>query len=101
MPQSWLRSMQGRGRVRPHPGRHHGRPLAEDLTHACRVITWGSGAAVLALLWGLQVESHMPEWIAEQGNTDESRLTMFRRLAWAQWRMSEIASGEAIARLLQ
>jgi hypothetical protein len=65
-----------------------------------RCITWGSGAAVKALLWGIRVESHMPDWIAQQNNTDEGRLAMFRRIAWAQWTLDDFASGYAFARLL-
>jgi hypothetical protein len=64
------------------------------------VITWGSGAAVRALLRGIPVESHMPNWIAAQDNTDAGRLAMFRRLAWANWRLSEIADGVPFRRLL-
>ncbi len=43
----------------------------------------------------------MPHWIGEQDNTDAGRLAMFRRLAWAQFRMAEIESGEAFARMLK
>jgi hypothetical protein len=64
------------------------------------VITWGSGAAIKALLWGIQAVSEMPNWIGEQDNTPESRLEMFRRLALAQWELHEIESGEAFACLL-
>jgi hypothetical protein len=42
----------------------------------------------------------MPGWIAEQDNTDAGRLAMLRTLAWAQWRLSEIESGEAFERLI-
>jgi len=88
-------------RVRPHPGKHGTlEGLRVDLIDASSVITWGSGAAVLALMWGLRVESHLRNWIGEQDNTETGRLAMFRRLAWAQWRLDEIATGEPIARLL-
>lgn len=92
--------LRGCTRIRPHPGRHAAKPLADDLARTSRVVTWGSGAAVQALMWGIRVESHMPGWIAEQDNTDAGRLAMFRRLAWAQWRWSEIESGEAFSWLL-
>jgi hypothetical protein len=49
---------------------------------------------------GIPVISEMPNWIAEQDNTDAGRLEMFRRLAWAQWKISEISNGQAIACLL-
>jgi hypothetical protein len=87
-------------RLRPHPGTKPAKPLQDDLARAGRVVTWGSGAAVKALIWGIPVESHMPGWIAEQDNTDAGRLEMFRRLAWAQWTLEEIADGEAFRWLL-
>jgi hypothetical protein len=88
------------GRIRPHPGIRNATPLEDDLAHCGRVVTWGSGAAIKALLWGIPVVSEMPSWIGECEATDRSRLAMFRRLAWAQWRHSEIESGEAFAHLL-
>lgn len=102
MPEGWGEDARKRfgGRLRPHPGQGTAIPLAEDLKSASRVVTWGSGAAVLALMWGVKVTSEMPHWIGEQDNTDQGRLEMFRQLAWAQWRLEEIASGEAFARLL-
>lgn len=103
MPDGWGQSALARfgGRLRPHPGQDGCLPLDEDLKSAGRIITWGSGAAILALMWGVRVLSEMPNWIGEQDNTDQGRLDMFRRLAWAQWRLGEIASGEAFARLLK
>jgi hypothetical protein len=88
------------GRIRPHPGTGPCVPLQDDLARAGRVVTWGSGAAVLALMWGIPVVSEMPGWIAKCDPTDESRLTMFRKLAWSQFRISEIGSGYAFERLL-
>lgn len=99
MPGNW--PQQQGGRVRAHPGRYAAAtPLREDLARCGRVVTWGSGAAVLALVWGCRVESHQPQWIAEQDNTDAGRLAMFRRLAHAQATHEEIRSGDAFARLL-
>jgi len=98
MPGNW--PAQQRGRIRLHPGRGVAKPLREDLAQCGRVITWGSGAAVLALMWGIPVESHQREWIAAQDNTDAGRLAMFRRLAHAQATHGEIRSGDAFARLL-
>lgn len=104
MPRAWTQSALQKyphARVRPHPGRSKdARPLSEDLARCAQVVTWGSGAAVQALMLGIKVHSDMPNWIGEQNNTDEGRLAMFRRLAWAQWRTSEIVSGEAFKRLL-
>lgn len=103
MPLDWPRKAQRRhgGRIRPHPGTRAAVPLELDLAHAGCVVTWGSGAAIRALMWGIPVTSEMPDWIGQQDNTDAGRLGMFRRLAWSQWRLSEIAEGTPIARLLE
>lgn len=97
MPRGWTAP----GRIRRHPGLSPCVPLAEDLAQCGRVVTWGSGAAVKALTWGIPVESHMPNWIAQQDNTDAGRLAMFRELAWSARRISEIESGEAFEWLLK
>lgn len=103
-PAGWLvdaKRMAHPARVRPHPGKgEHVMALEHDLSKAWCVLTWGSGAAVLALMWGCSVLSGLPGWIGEQDNTEEGRLAMFRRLAWAQWRLKEIRNGECFARLL-
>lgn len=100
MPGNWPRMQSGR--IRQHPGRfpEHSVPLREDLKDCGKVVTWGSAAAVQALIWGIPVESHQPGWIAAQDNTQAGRLAMLRSLAWAQWTLDEIASGEPFARLL-
>lgn len=100
MPREWTDSAYTRhkGRVRRHPGTKPAKPLQEDLAKCGRVVTWGSGAAIQALMIGIPVVSDMPDWIGEQDNTDEGRLAMFRRLAWAQWRYHELP--EAFSRLL-
>lgn len=102
MPAGWPEQAQRKsgGRIRAHPGQRACVALEDDLARARAVWTWGSGAAIKALLWGIPVQSEMPFWIGEQDNTDAGRLAMFRRLAWAQWRLSEFKSGEAFARLL-
>lgn len=102
MPNGWAKRAQKRhgGRVRAHPGKSGGSPLEEDLAGCGKVITWGSGAAIKALLMGIPVTSEMPDWIAQQDNTDTGRLEMFRRLAWAQWTLEEIAAGMPFKRLL-
>lgn len=88
------------GRIRRHPGQGEAIPLEQDLRQAGRVITWGSGAAVKALTLGIPVTSEMPNWIGEQDNTDDGRLAMFRRLAWAQFTLEEISDGLPFRRLL-
>lgn len=102
MPKWWAQSAHAHygGRVRLHPGKNRAVDLKDDLARCGRVVTWGSGAAVQALMWGIPVVSEMPRWIAEQNNTDAGRLAMFRRLAWAQWTMEEIRTAEPFARML-
>lgn len=104
MPASWpvkaLKKYQCR--VRSHPGNIKPPKLSleDDLANCRRVITWGSGAAIKALIMGVNVVSEMPNWIGEQDNTEESRLAMFNRLAWAQWTHEEIESGFAFTCLI-
>lgn len=102
MPSGWAEAAQRRhgGRVRRHPGTNMCHPLEDDLEGIGKAVTWGSGAAIKCLLLGVPVVSEMPNWIGEQSNTDTSRLAMFRSLAWAQWRLDEIRSGEVFDRLL-
>lgn len=87
-------------RVRKHPGTNKCVPLEVDLAKASEVRTWGSGAAVKALIWGIRVQSYMPNWCGIQNNSDSGRLEMLRRLAWAQWTLPEIENGDAFAWLL-
>jgi hypothetical protein len=103
MPSDFVQRMRAQypnARVRPHPGTNPAKPLAEDLKRCGRVVTWGSGGAVKALMMGIPVDSYMPEWVGACENTEADRLRMLRELAWAQSRVSEIESGEAFARLL-
>jgi hypothetical protein len=102
MPRQWPQGAIKRygGRIRQHPGKGPGIPLERDLANCQMVVTWGSGAAIKALMIGCKVISEMPNWIAEQDNSEQGRLDMLQRLAWAQWTMAEIESGEAFARLL-
>lgn len=104
MPSNWperMRAQYPHARIRPHPGQRQAVELIADIRNCDRVVTWGSGAAVKALMWGCKVESHMPDWIGACEDTAEDRLRMLRELSWGQARLSEIASGEAFQRLLQ
>ena len=89
------------GRIRKHPGKNQTISLEKDLKSAGKVIVWGSGAGIKALMMGIPVISEMPRWIGEQDNSDKGRLEMFRRLAWAQWTHEEIENGYAFEALLQ
>lgn len=97
-------------RVRLHPGRNDGVPLADDLAKAWACVTWSSGAALKAMLMGVPVFYGLPKWIGGPaalpfGSNIEQpfrgdRLPMFRRLAWAMWSTAEIATGEPFKCLL-
>lgn len=102
MPRDWPQQALARHgwRIRQHPGTKACKALEDDLAKAGRVVTWGSGAAIKALMMGIPVISEMPNWIGSQDNTDAGRLEMFRRLAWAQWTHEEIAEGVPFANLL-
>ncbi len=115
-PHYWAESVQQKlgARIRPHPGNDPPRiSLEDDLRDASGVATWSSGAALKALLLGVPVWYMFPKWIGapaaeflggfskvQANRKDKDRLAMFRRLIWAQWRIEEIASGEAFRWLL-
>lgn len=102
MPGGWATGVAARygARIRPHPGQRAAKSLKQDLEGVGTAVTWGSGAAIKALMMGVSVISEMPRWIGHQDNTEAGRLNMFRTLAWAQWELKEIESGEAFAHLL-
>lgn len=117
MPQDWaektllrLRKKTSRPvRIRRHPGNNAPKvPLADDLRTAYAVVIWSSSAGVHALAEGIPVFCESPYWIlkgaAATGDFDNpvlpDRLPHFQRLAWAQWSVDEIASGEPFRRLL-
>jgi hypothetical protein len=99
-------------RLRRHPGHAKTEPY-DDLRNAHAAVTWGSGAAIKALAFGVPVFHAFPRWIGAPSALsldgsdleaplcdDDARLAMFRRLAWAQWPMADIVSGEAFSWLL-
>ncbi len=95
--------------LRRHPGPDKSEPY-EALRGAHAAITWGSGAAIKALAVGVPVFHEFPRWIGAPAarlgllELEEpwmgDRLPMFERLAWAQWKLAEIESGEAFAWVL-
>lgn len=112
MPLNWVSTAitaNRHARIRQHPGINKCVPLEHDLNKAYAVHTWGSGAAIKALAWGIPVISDMPHWIAKEASSclgallntcERTRLQTFRRLAWAMWRINEIESGFAFDVLL-
>lgn len=115
-PDGWAQATRariGRGRIRPHPGKGSADDLEADLAGAREIVTWHSGAALLALTWGIPVWYGFQQWIGagagrplwewpgEPKRDEAARLAMFRRLAWAQWTLDEIRTGEPIRRLVE
>lgn len=101
------------GRIRKHPGANAPAvTLDEDLSSARCCITWHSAAGMQALLLGVPVFFDCPAWIGgeaaqpysawgvEPKCSDDDRLRMFRRAAWALWTEEEVRSGAAFAHLL-
>jgi hypothetical protein len=116
MPSTWPQNVMGRISqftnrpitVRPHPGLY--RPKEPDFSKTWCAVTWASGAAIKALVAGIPVFYEMKGWIgavvAKYGLRDiedpflGNRLPMFERLAWAQWWLDEIETGEPFVRFL-
>ncbi|HUS98485.1 MAG TPA: hypothetical protein VMX97_17300 [Hyphomicrobiaceae bacterium] len=103
-------------RFRPHPvevgwGRApeiDGAPtiegsLAETLDQAALAVTWNSGAAVEAVLAGVPTiacDEGSPAWPVASHGLEAARIwpereTWAAAMAWRQWSLEEIASGEA------
>lgn len=96
-------------RMRMHPGETPCVDLEYDLKDAAAVVTWGSGAALKALLWGIPVFYGFSRWIGADAAQfwerriefhTRCRLSTFQNLAWSVWNTDEIATGMPIARLL-
>jgi hypothetical protein len=118
MPAHWietvtqrLRQMTARPiRVRLHPGAARP-PLEPDFENCWAAVTWGSGAAIKAIVAGIPVFYDMPNWIGAKGARRLAgadierpylggRLDMLVDISWAQWEVDEIASGFPFKRLL-
>lgn len=118
MPRSWEADVKlriGRKqsvRVRRHPGTSKTGPtLEQDLASARCAVTWGSGAALKAVCFGVPVFYEFPRWIGADGAkfsvndlkhpARPDRWKMLERIAWAQWKVEEVATGEPFKRLLE
>jgi hypothetical protein len=109
MPEQWADRIAAelkneRVRIRHHPGNHRSPvPLEHDLAGAKRVVIWSSSVGIQALLLGVEVDCRAPWWIckAAANSVEDARLPALQRMAWAQWTVDEIASGEPFRRLLE
>jgi hypothetical protein len=117
MPRNWQHSVMQKLplltkrpiKVRPHPGQNkHAYDVYPAFKGAHAVVTWGSGAAIKALHAGVPVFYEFNRWIGASAALTldgadiekpflDDRLPMFQRLAWAQWSLKEIETGDAFA----
>jgi len=98
-------------RIRQHPGNFKPTtPLVADLMGAYACAVWSSGAGVAALIEGIPVVYSAPTWICKTGASaglnnlgygDASRAHALHAMAWGQWTVAEITSGEPFALLLK
>lgn len=114
-----LRPYTGRAvKVLEHPGKPACHPdvvkwLCDNYRGAHACVIWSSGAGIRALIEGVPVIYQAPHWICEAAAAhdlsaiekldgwmnDALRLRALREMAWAQWTIAEIASGEPFVRL--
>lgn len=96
---------------RKHPGiKTPERPLSMDLGQVNQVVVWSSNVATQALIQGLPAFYAAPTIVTAGAAkpllrtttvaTEDERRAAFTRMAWAQWTIDEIDSGEAIKTLL-
>lgn len=114
-PRGWAQDVQKRigGRIRKHPGiMEPEATLEDDLKGVGPVVTWHSGAAIQALIWGHPVWYGFDRWIMADAcapiaaygvspfTGEPSRIAALQRMAWAMWDSEEIRSGHAFKVLL-
>ncbi|MES2018635.1 MAG: hypothetical protein V4484_19265 [Pseudomonadota bacterium] len=111
-----LRAMTKRPvQVIPHPGNGAESNLDHEqyLQGAHALVIWSSAVGVKALAMGIPVFYDAPDWICAGAAhriheleipysdlSDMTRLGAMQRMAWAQWKLSEIESGLAFKELL-
>jgi len=94
-------------KIRTHPGTQPAKTtLDADLVGASACVVWSSSSGVKALATGCPVYYAAPNWICESAALrvseigrarmmdDATRAAAFHKLAWAQWSVAEIESGE-------
>ncbi len=98
---------------RPHPGKrfHDVVSLASQLKDCWAVVVWASNCAIPALLAGVPVFYEAPYSVVAnacdrrlmriEAPSYPERLSALRDMAWAQWTLAEIESGEAVHHLLR
>jgi hypothetical protein len=104
--------------IQQHPGKPACDPnvtadIVAALARAYAMCIWSSAAGVRALVEGVPVFYAAPHWICEGAavsgianierprRDDAARLLAMQRLAWAQWAIAEIETGEPFVRLAE
>jgi hypothetical protein len=101
--------------LKPHPGNGAVTDLSHEsyLQKAHALVIWSSAVGVKALVMGIPVFYCAPHWICElaaaQGiekletpiMNDTGRLAALEKMAWAQWSVAELSTGEPFMRLLE
>lgn len=99
-------------KTRLHPGNNAPTtPLEDDFSNAAVCVIWSSSSGVKALIEGIPVKYDAPHWICEGAATklrsvevkrdDAARLQALQRMAWAQWSVAELATGEPFKRIAE
>lgn len=121
MPTNWAEDVERRLKKltkrpivkRLHPGNNApGVPLDRHLRNAWAVVIWSSSVGVRALIEGIPVVCEAPWWICKAAAGAAlhmevetpymgERQAALNGLAWAQWTVNEIASGEPFRYLLR
>lgn len=103
-------------RFRRHPSNTIAKtPLERDLENAWACAVWSSSAGVRALTLGVPVTHEAPHWICQDVSHDQRTIVKpdfykpfftydqvrasLNRMAWGQWSVAEIESGEPFARM--
>ncbi len=109
--------LQGEGfeallRAHPGPDKHRSIPLLDQLEGARCLVVWSSNCATQALIEGYPVYYNAPHIVtqgiaqrqkmnlASEPFTDENRIKAFSQMAWAQWFLKDIYSGEGLKYLI-
>lgn len=113
--QSWA----GPVKIRRHPGNKpdpNAPKLVDDLAGAKCCVVWSSSSGVRALTLGIPVFFDAPHWICEDAAVpvrrpddfempspellEDLRTVALERMAWAQWSIAELETGDPFARIL-
>lgn len=105
--------------TRRHPGTMKEKdvvPLEQDMSNTWAAVTWASGSGIKALVLGVPVFYTFDRWIGgsaahygvEPLRTDidpislmGNRIEMLENLAYAQWTVEEVITGDPIKRLVE